>query len=143
MFLKTSNARRLFIAKTYSEIDVLDADQIPLVAILTAWSNEKSSLSYWENVITSLVVKGVKYVACIGTYSEKLHDEIDNLIWRIDNDNKLNIVTTYHVNDTIEEAVLYCVYATELKDSDKEFILAILDDEASEDREVQKCLEEI
>jgi hypothetical protein len=95
--------------------------------------------------IKTLLNKGTTYFVCVGAYSEKLHDEIDELLYQYDDDRgtkeSVNIVTTYHANETVEEAVDYCVYSTELRDKDNGCILAILDDDSIEDREIKEFLE--
>ncbi len=141
-----SNGKPFIIATRSTVLSELGDDWTPCVALLTAWTKNSASISFWSELIKLLLDKGTTYFVCIGTHSEKLHDEIDDLLYQYDDELRLersiNIVTTYHANDTIEEAVDYCVYATEFRDKDNNFILAILDDNSIEDGKVKGILEQ-
>ena len=145
MISKSSNGKPIITANRAAAQSELGDSWVPCVVLLTAWTVSTASISFWETLIKTLLDKGTMYFVCVGTYSEKLHDEIDDLLYRYDDKRRskwsVKIVTTYHANDTVEEAIDYCVYATELWDKDNGCILAILTDNSVEDREVKEFLE--
>jgi len=143
MISKSSN-KRVLVISSKSSVRVDLTDWVPYIVVLTAWTIDRSSLVYWKSLIDYLLEKGVVYIACFGTFSEKLHDEIDELIYEYDDAydklQNVNIVTTFHANDTIEEAIDYCLYGTELEDKAHNCILVILDEGSIEDQEVKEFL---
>ena len=96
-------------------------------------------------LIYLLLDKGTSYFVCIGDLSEQLHDQIDEIIYQYDeeHDFKLsgNIVTTYHADDAIDDAVNFYIYGTELRDKERGYLIAILDKNMIEDREILFWLE--
>ena len=118
---------------------MLGGSLVPCIVLLTAWSASRASISFWEPLIKLLLDKGATYFVCVGEFSEKLHDEVDELMYQYDDEHgteySINIVTTYHADDTLEEVVDYCVYAAELKGNG--CILAVLDESSEEDQNMQ------
>src|SRR3954468_20386621 len=96
-----------------------NSNLVPSVALLTAWQNENASATTWEPVIRFLLDRGCSYFACVGTYSEDLHDAIDDLFYQRNNElgvqKNRDIVTTYHVGEPTEDVVAYFVHGTELR----------------------------
>ncbi|MDY6991866.1 MAG: hypothetical protein SVR94_04575, partial [Pseudomonadota bacterium] len=115
---------------------------VPYIVVLTAWTVERASVDFWRPFIDLLLKKGAVYFACIGTFSEKLHDEIDEFLYQYEDSLgeyiHINIVTTYHKNDTIEEAVDYCIYGTDIRDRTHNCILVVLDSDSIEDKEAER-----
>jgi hypothetical protein len=144
MMTKCSNGRSLLITHKSLVDTELGGSLVPCIVLLTAWSASRASISFWKSLIKFLLDKGTTYFVCIGSFSEKLHDEIDELMYQYDDEQgterSINIVTTYHADDTLEEVVDYCVYATELKDKDNGCILAILDESSEEDQNMEAFL---
>ncbi len=136
MIHKSTNGRILLISDRVSAISDL-GDYVPVVIILTAWTPERASVLFWEALINYLLSKGAMYIACIGTFSELLHDEIDEFV---EQNGLLHIVTTFHANDTMEEAVDFCVYGTDLNDQGRNCILAVLDEQCEQDKDVKTLL---
>ena len=144
MMTKCSNGRPLLITNKSLVDTELDGGLVPCIVLLTAWSVSRASISFWESLIEFLLDKGATYFVCVGAFSEKLHDEIDELMYQYDDEHGtercINMVTTYHADDTLEEVVDYCVYATELRDKDRGCILAIMDESSEEDENMSALL---
>jgi len=144
MMIKCSNGRSLLITDKASVESELGNHMVPCIVLLTAWSASRASISFWRGMIKYLLDKGTAYFVCVGTFSEKLHDEIDELLYQYDDEqgtkSSMNVITTYHADDTPEEVVDYCVYATELKDKDKGCILAVLDENSDRDEKLGMIL---
>lgn len=144
MMTKCSNGRSLLLANKSLVSTELGNNLVPCIVLLTAWSVSRASISFWESLIKLLLDKGATYFVCVGTFSEKLHDEIDELMYQYDDEHgtehSINMVTTYHADDTLEEVVDYCVYATELRDKDKGCILAVLDETSEKDENMEILL---
>lgn len=144
MMTKCSNGRPLLITNKSLVDTELSGSLVPCIVLLTAWSVSRASISFWESLIEFLLDKGATYFVCVGAFSEKLHDEIDELVYQYDDkhgtERSINMVTTYHADDTLEEVVDYCVYATELRDKDGGCILAIMDESSEEDENMRALL---
>lgn len=120
MIYKCPNGRPLIVSTRgafESELNV--SHMIPCVVLLTAWEKENASLMFWMPLIRLLLDNGTSYFACIGKYSESLHDEIDDFLYKYDEElgveRSLNIVTTYHDDESVEDIFSYFVYGTELR----------------------------
>ena len=53
-----------------------------------------------------------------------------------------DVLTTYHSDESIEDGVNYYVCTTHFKDKERSYLLAILNENSSEDREIRSFLEE-
>lgn len=143
MVLMPSNRRKILFVEE-SSID-LDDENTPYVVILTAWEEGSSNIVFLKKLIITLLEKGAKYFACIGEFSERLHDQIDDFIYQFEEScrdgSSLGIVTTYHSNDTIEEAIDYCLYGIPYEDTKSKYILAVLDKQSKQAKIVRRFLE--
>ena len=142
MMIKTSSGRDLIVTNISSFDSELSTELTPSIILVSAWS----ALGDCPNLVGSLVnfylSKGAKYFVCIGSFSESLHDEIDELIYQYDDEQGSNIssyvVTTYH--ESIEDAVDYAIFATQLDSSNDECIIAVLDRSETKDQKLLKHL---
>ncbi len=136
-----SNGRPLLVTDIESVAKELETSWIPFVVLLTAWSIGAVKAGGLSELIKLLLVKGAKAFVCIGDYSESLHDEIDEIIYEYDEERKSSaeseIITTYHDDDPVDDAVNYFVHGTEIQESESGGLLAILGDG---DQEVEASL---
>ena len=142
--MKNCKNGRLLIITNDSRVGVdIDNDLVPSVVLLTAWNSGRADVCFWGKTVSSLLRRGASYFACVGGFAEKLHDEIDELIYQYyaDSNRELNVITTYHDDDSLEEVVNYCVYGTELEYDDGGYVLAILDESSEEDNNLRRLLE--
>ncbi len=139
-----SNDRTLFISKQSSIEKGLDDEWIPSVVLLTAWDLKSTSPDYWGETVVFLLDQGATYFVCVGALSEELHDQIDNLLYQLDIERGINlsedIVTTFHSNDTLTEAVHFFVSLTELRNKSNGCLIAILDEDNPNDEDVKEML---
>ena len=145
MIFKCLNGRPLLISSIESIETELSDRWVPCVVLLTAWTIERVSVEFWDSLVRFLLDRGATYFVCIGDFSEHLHDKIDEIMYHYDDEHEteqsINIVTTFHANETIEDAIDYYVYGTELRDKKHGCLLALLDSDVNEDREVKALLE--
>jgi len=144
MIYKCSNGRRLIIATKESLVSALDkSGLVPCVVLLTAWQVERASVSFWEPSIRFLLENRCSYFACVGNYSERLHDAIDEFLYQYDEEigSQLSrdIVTTYHNNESTEDVIAYFVHGTELRSANG-CLVAILDDSLLEDQGIMNFI---
>lgn len=132
MIYKCSNDRRLLITtKENLEFALNASGLIPCVVLLTAWQSENASISFWQSVVQYLLEKGSSYFVCVGTYSESLHDAIDEFYYLYNEERGLegtDLVTTYHYNESTEDVIAYFVHGTELRCKPNGGLVAILGD---------------
>lgn len=145
MMIQCSNARTLFITGRDDIEAEIDSSLTPYVVMLTAWDSESVSEVLQGNLVRDLLVKGARNFVCLGSFAEQLHDEIDELIYQFDDESgselATDILTTYHSDESIEDVVNYYVCTTQFKDKEGSCLLAILNENSSEDREVRSFLE--
>lgn len=139
---KCSNGRSLLITDIESIEKELNPSWIPYVVLLTAWSIEMATVKILNPLIKFLLARGTKTFVCLGDYSEQLHDEIDEIIYEYDEergtDVATKVLTTYHADETIDDAVNYFVHGTELPDPRIGGLLALI---GARDYEVKRFLE--
>lgn len=140
--IKCSNGRNLIITDIDSVDKELSSNWIPCVVLLTAWSIDKKTIERLSSLVKFLLARGTKTFVCVGSCSKQLHDEIDEVIYEYDEEHgtevATGILTTYHADESIEEAVNYFVYGTELSGSKNGGLLAIVD---VNDRQVRDVFE--
>ena len=145
MMIQCSNNRTLFVTNRDSVDVEIDSSLTPYVVMLTAWSSAYVSNILQGGLVRNLLLKGTRNFVCLGRFSEQLHDEIDELIYQFDDENgselATNILTTYHSDESIEDGVNYYVCGTQFKDKTSSCLLAILNEDSAEDREVKSFLE--
>ena len=145
MIIRCSNNRTLFVTDRDSVDVAVDGSLIPYVVMLTAWNSADVSNILRDDLVRNLLLKGTRNFVCLGQFSEQLHDEIDELIYQFDDENRselaTSILTTYHSDEPIEDGVNYYVCGTQFKDKASSCLLAILNENNAEDREVKSFLE--
>lgn len=137
------NNKKLLILGKHEIFNALNKVKITvMVALLIANEEQQSSFLYWQDIILKLLKRGLKYVVCIGRYSEKLHDEIDQWLdeYSIQNDNSIGIITTFHPDETIEEIVDFFLYGIVFDDINNKCSLVVVDHDSSFDLQLQKKL---
>lgn len=93
---------------------------------ISAWQKEINNL---KEVICYLLECGVKYFVCIGTFSEFLHDDIDEIIYQYFNYKQdIDVITTYHDSKEIDEGINFFLYTAGTENTVQKNLLAILDD---------------
>lgn len=98
------------------------------VVCISAWQKKINNL---DEVICYLLEYGIKYFVCIGTFSEFLHDDIDEIIYQYFNYKQdIDVITTYHDSKEIDEGINFFLYTagTENENTIQKNLLAILDD---------------
>ena len=144
MMAKCANGRLLLVSDIDHFENELNSRYVPCAALLTAWNMERSSTEFWRDIVIYLLNRGTCYFVCAGDYSEQLHDEIDELIYKYDethnSDKSTNVITTYHTDDSIEEIANFYLYGTEIHEEGHGCLLAILNEEAPEDRKMKEIL---
>jgi hypothetical protein len=81
--------------------------------------------------VRTLLDKECSYFACVGTYSEKLHDAIDDFFYQYNEERGIersDLVTTYHHNESTEDVIAYFVHGTELRCKPNGCLVAVLGD---------------
>ena len=145
MMIQCSNDRTLFITSRDGIETEIDSSLTPYVVMLTAWDSAGVPEVLRDNLVRDLLVKGARNFVCLGSFSEQLHDEIDELIYPLDDENEselaTDVLTTYHSGEPIEDVVNYYVCTTQFKDKEGSCLLAILNENNSEDREIRSFLE--
>ncbi|MGQ9424737.1 DUF7684 family protein [Gilvimarinus sp. F26214L] len=142
MMKKCSNGRSLLVTDIDSVEKQLDRDWTPYVVLLTAWSSYQEPNEVLGTLVKFLLAKGARVFVCVGSHSEQLHDEIDSIFYEYGDEvqnAKTAILTTYHDDESIEEAVNYFVHGTDLPDDSNGGLLAIL---GSGDLQVRAALSE-
>jgi hypothetical protein len=144
MIYECSNGRRLIITTKEFVGSVLSSSGlVPCVVLLTTRHSESASMRFWESLIRFLLDKGCSYFVCVGTYSESLHDAIDDFFYQYNEElgieRSRDIVTTYHTNETTEDVIAYFVHGTELRRKENGCLVAILDD-SPEDQEIRNFI---
>jgi len=141
MMKNCSNGRPLLVTDIESVAKELETSWIPFVVLLTAWSIRAVKSGGFSELIKLLLAKGAKAFVCIGDDSESLHDEIDEIIYAYDEERKISaaseIITTYHDDESVDDAVNYFVHGTEIPKAESGGLLAILGDG---DQEVEASL---
>lgn len=145
MMIRCSNDRTLFITDRDGIETEIDSSLTPYVVMLTAWNSANVSEVLQGNLVRNLLVKGARNFVCLGSFSEQLHDEIDELIYQFDDESgselATDVLTTYHSDESIEDGVNYYICTTQFKDKEGSCLLAILNENSSKDREVRSFLD--
>ena len=119
----------------------LGSTWVPFVVLLTAWSMDLIKSEGLSNLVRFLLAKGAKTFVCIGDYSEILHDEIDEIIYEYDAESNISnaseILTTYHEDESVDDAVNYFVHGTEIPSNKNGGLLALM---GVDDQEVELSL---
>ena len=147
MLYKCSNDRSLLITKKEEIEHDLGNHLIPCVVLLTSWDSDKETTENRDSLIIFLLDKGTRYFICIGEFSECLHDRIDELAYEYDDqlgaEAGINIITTYHSEESIEEVVEFFLFGSDIWDKKNGCMLAILNHDLTKDCEIRTILESI
>ncbi len=139
--IRCSNQRPLLITSKSCVHKDLEVNLIPEIILLTAWKAKNADVRDLEALIRWALDRGTTYFVCAGEFSEKLHDEIDELMYQYDDEkcteHSINVVTTFHADDTLEEVVEFCVFAAELKNTNSGCIVAILNENSVHDQAIK------
>jgi hypothetical protein len=131
MIHKCSNNRILKITNIETFEKESKLNWIPCAVLLTAWTIEKIKTANLNLLINSLLTKGARIFVCAGTYSEQLHDEIDEIIYKYGEEQGeesiKEIITTYHEEEPIEDVLNYFINGTVNKNHERCGLLALLD----------------
>ena len=142
MIVRVKASRTLSISKTKTIKESNDLQ--PDVIILSAWSDRPVEQESWKFIAQTLHVKSIVYVACVGTFAEKLHDEIDEKFYQLQDENQntrlATFITTHHDKESLSDVVNYCLYATGKASQEDLTLLAILDAGMQMDRKLEKLL---
>jgi len=145
MRIQSSNNRTLYITCRDSIDSEVDSNLTPYVVMLTAWIATDVPKILQGDLVRRLLLKGTRNFVCLGAFSEQLHDEIDEYIYRFDDESEseltTTILTTYHADESIEDGVNYFVCGTHFKDKTSNCLLAILSEKSYADGEVKSLLE--
>lgn len=131
-----------FVAESELAISLQSIEKVDAV-LFTMWNDEVLEIEKWKPMLFPLFNKGVRYIACVGPFSEVLHDFIDELIYQYEEDHDPSVtdrvVTTFHWDETVAD---FCFFFTDLTITDENngALIAVLDPKSIEDMKVQKCL---
>lgn len=141
MIKKCSNGRSLLVTNFESVAEELESNWIPFVVLLTAWDIETVKVGGLSELIGLLLAKGARTFVCVGDFSEDLHDKIDDVIYKYDEDHNIRevseIITTYHDDEPVNDVINYFIYGAEVPESDTGGLLALI---GVGDTEVEKYL---
>lgn len=140
-----SNGRPLIVASKKATKDIFtNSNWMPCVVLLTVNTLKEASIDFWEEQIKFLLEKGANYFVCVGSFSEDLHDAIDDFLYRYDEEHDstlgVNTITTYHVNESYGDIIDFFVFATEIKDKKYGCLLAIFGNNTEENNELMEAL---
>jgi len=137
MYTKLSNNRKVIIASKQQVISEFIEDCVPVVVLFTARFDKDDSIESWGDIVKFFIENGAKYIVCVGSLSESLHDSIDDFLYAMDDDNNTNIstdiITTYHVDEDCSETIDYFAYATDMGEVENACMVAVLQDTKEDD----------
>jgi hypothetical protein len=139
-----SNGRSFFVSDIESFENELGSNWVPFAVLLTARNMDLIKYGRLSKLVKCLLSKGAKTFVCIGDYSEIIHDEIDELICQHDAEGNINnaseIVTTFHDDESVDDAVSYFVHGTEIPVTENGGLLALI---GADDQKVKERLEKL
>ncbi len=102
------------------KIKKLDEIEFPserVVLFLAADFSKISSMKLVE-LAKLQIAKGVHYVCCWGPDCEVAHDCFDeaNIILQLDENFERNVMSTWHANESLEEALWFCIFNAKPED---------------------------
>ena len=102
------------------EIENLNKIQFPseCVVLLLCADFSKASGQLLVDIANQLILKGVHYICCWGDECEKGHDCFDeaNVILQIDDGFERLVMSTWHSNETLDEALWFCIFNAKPED---------------------------
>ena len=99
------------------------------IVLISCWGNDIVD-QVFSDFIIHLINKGCIYFVCVGQYAEFIHDRIDDIIVY---ENKLDVMTTYHIDQSFEEVAYFFINLTELSVHEGTCFVAFLDFENKND----------
>ncbi|MFT7561144.1 MAG: hypothetical protein ACI93R_003069 [Flavobacteriales bacterium] len=101
----------------FSELSEVSFPSEYFVLLLAA---DYSALAEKEisDVSLLLIDRGLKYILCWGNDCEKAHDAFDlgNILWEEENATENHVMSTWHNDESFEEALRFCLYNALLGD---------------------------
>ena len=141
MLYKTLNKKPLYVCDSKFLKKCKNLTFIPYKVLLTAWSSDIILKEDLNHLIQELIRSGTRVFMCVGKNAERLHDEIDEIVYLYQEKYPIkkseNIITTYHKDETLEDIIEFCIYGIEMK---KGSILFILDLNIPEDNLIHDIL---
>ena len=138
------NNRFIYVQDIGENFDPAQFEKKPVAVLLSARDTETQKYGYWQKIIEYFFSQQVKYIICVGSFSEQLHDDIDDHMFQFEDENDIpvseNLVTTFHSSDTADEISNFFVYATDI-DENTECLLTILDPNNKEDVNLLEIIE--
>ncbi len=130
--MRCANGHTLIISSPSTVRNDLGDAWTPYTVMLEAMEPGVASRDDWKGWVEYLVGRGASFFVCVGPYSEALHDRIDDcLIQMVDESEDqavLRVLTTFHANESLEEAVRFFLEATQLESHASYCHLAILNE---------------
>ncbi len=82
------------------------------VALFLSAYFSKISGSGLVDIAKVAILKGIHYICCWGNECEKAHDCFDeaNVILQVDEGFERHVFSTWHANETIDEALWFCIF---------------------------------
>ncbi len=88
--------------------------EFPTEYVVLFWAADFRLIAGSEivDLAKSLLFKGIHYVCCWGPECEKAHDCFDEakVILEIDNGFERHVMTTWHSDESLDEALWFCIY---------------------------------
>lgn len=137
-FHRCLNGRALIVSDEENICQAIDGYGIvPCVTLITAWAIDAVNLRARELLVKNLLAKGCRYFVCTGTYGEKLHDFIDDIVVYKEDQ---TIVTTWHDDETPEDIVYFFVNLTDIWEEKRGGLVAVLDESIFGDQLIKEAL---
>lgn len=141
MMEKCKNGRILLVTDVEYLEEGLGFGWVPYVVLITAYSKPSVEGVVLCKLVNMLLGRGAKSFICAGPFSEALHDEIDRVIYERCEDfhaeEELEVTTTYHDDEPVDDVVGYFVYGASIPDTKSGGLLAIIGEGG---QEVRDCL---
>ncbi|CAN7718315.1 hypothetical protein LJR232_005905 [Aquipseudomonas alcaligenes] len=141
MMEKCINGRILLVTDVECLEERLGFGWVPYVVLITAYSKPLDGGVMLCKLVNMLLEKGARSFVCTGPFSEALHDEIDKVIYKRCEDfhaeEELEVTTTYHDDEPVDDVVSYFVYGTSIPGTKSGGLLAIMGEGG---QEVRECL---
>lgn len=107
-------------------------------ALVTAWDKESVSEYDWRPVVSALLRRNVRYIVCVGEFSEALHDLVDETIYELQeaaaSASDEAVMTTFHDEDSVDDALFFYQHLTVSEPGPTSHRVALLDMGKEQDR---------
>ncbi|NJA04225.1 hypothetical protein [Methylomonas sp. UP202] len=137
-----SNSNSLFFVDKAQLKNGLSIIKANLASVLfSAWELDEIKLKSLDPLVKKLINLGCKCFVCAGTYSELLHDSIDNIISDMSiggrQENYRDIITSWHDTDSDDEVADFFLYSMNVSNM---VWLAFLDEGNSSDNRLKAAI---